>query len=151
MRTSRCRSILWPSKVKLTSSTPRRSAQAPNAASAPGAPPLKRMLSAAVMAWDHSIAVTSPRVYFFFSSRRRHTRFDCDWSSDVCSSDLQRRLALRRLASEAHADFDARLAEELSRLVHGAGVFDHEARGSRRVAAFDAGEEIGRASCRERV
>src|SRR2546427_4791954 len=27
-------------------------------------------------------------VYFFFSSRRRHTRFDCDWSSDVCSSDL---------------------------------------------------------------
>src|SRR2546430_3490147 len=25
---------------------------------------------------------------FFFASRRRHTRFDCDWSSDVCSSDL---------------------------------------------------------------
>src|SRR5688572_31084017 len=25
----------------------------------------------------------------FFSSRRRHTRFDCDWSSDVCSSDLE--------------------------------------------------------------
>src|SRR5688572_32784331 len=25
---------------------------------------------------------------FFFSRRRRHTRFDCDWSSDVCSSDL---------------------------------------------------------------
>src|SRR6201986_4026592 len=24
----------------------------------------------------------------FFSSRRRHTRFKCDWSSDVCSSDL---------------------------------------------------------------
>src|SRR5256886_8047713 len=29
-------------------------------------------------------------VLFFFSSRRRHTRFDCDWSSDVCSSDLRR-------------------------------------------------------------
>src|SRR2546430_42167 len=28
------------------------------------------------------------RDVFFFSSRRRHTRFDCDWSSDVCSSDL---------------------------------------------------------------
>src|SRR5688572_20495521 len=28
---------------------------------------------------------------FFFSSRRRHTRFDCDWSSDVCSSDLDAR------------------------------------------------------------
>src|SRR2546427_4420 len=27
-------------------------------------------------------------IVFFFSSRRRHTRFDCDWSSDVCSSDL---------------------------------------------------------------
>src|SRR5256886_14828575 len=26
--------------------------------------------------------------FFFFSSRRRHTRFDCDWSSVVCSSDL---------------------------------------------------------------
>src|SRR5256886_9184893 len=36
---------------------------------------------------------TSPRfctsLCFFFSSRRRHTRFDCDWSSDVCSSDLR--------------------------------------------------------------
>src|SRR2546430_3694616 len=31
---------------------------------------------------------------FFFSSRRRHTRFDCDWSSDVCSSDLVRQLGL---------------------------------------------------------
>src|SRR2546430_8315373 len=28
-------------------------------------------------------------LFFFFSSRRRHTRFDCDWSSDVCSSDLR--------------------------------------------------------------
>src|SRR2546430_1017228 len=29
--------------------------------------------------------------YVFFSSRRRHTRFDCDWSSDMCSSDLHQR------------------------------------------------------------
>src|SRR5579862_9054494 len=36
-------------------------------------------------------------VVFFFSSRRRHTRWNCDWSSDVCSSDLHRRLGrLRR-------------------------------------------------------
>src|SRR2546421_6068121 len=28
-------------------------------------------------------------LFFFFSSRRRHTRSDRDWSSDVCSSDLQ--------------------------------------------------------------
>src|SRR6266568_2604745 len=27
-------------------------------------------------------------LWFFFSSRRRHTRWNCDWSSDVCSSDL---------------------------------------------------------------
>src|SRR6266511_4946426 len=30
--------------------------------------------------------------FFFFSSRRWHTRFSRDWSSDVCSSDLARRL-----------------------------------------------------------
>src|SRR2546430_8690294 len=36
----------------------------------------------------------SPRdAFFFFSSRRRHTRFDCDWSSDVCSSDLRQFLS----------------------------------------------------------
>src|SRR2546422_11487163 len=29
-------------------------------------------------------------VFFFFSSRRRHTRCSRDWSSDVCSSDLPR-------------------------------------------------------------
>src|SRR6267143_6075123 len=28
------------------------------------------------------------KIDFFFSSRRRHTRWNCDWSSDVCSSDL---------------------------------------------------------------
>src|SRR6267143_3602803 len=30
----------------------------------------------------------SNAMYFFFSSRRRHTRWNCDWSPDVCSSDL---------------------------------------------------------------
>src|SRR5437762_5507120 len=34
--------------------------------------------------------------YFFFSSRRRHTRYIGDWSSDVCSSDL----AVRRAAAQ---------------------------------------------------
>src|SRR5690606_24001292 len=39
------------------------------------------------------------RRFVFFSSRRRHTRFSRDWSSDVCSSDLKRRLeeAVRRV------------------------------------------------------
>src|SRR5688572_31936202 len=41
------------------------------------------------------------REFFFFSSRRRHTRFDCDWSSDVCSSDLPETLKrLRELGEQ---------------------------------------------------
>src|SRR2546430_11157259 len=40
------------------------------------------------MLWSTSLTL------FFFSSRRRHTRFDCDWSSDVCSSDLGGRIAM---------------------------------------------------------
>src|SRR5689334_25223437 len=28
-------------------------------------------------------------LFYFISSRRRHTRWNCDWSSDVCSSDLE--------------------------------------------------------------
>src|SRR2546430_2792449 len=54
-------------------------------------------------------------IFFFFSSRRRHTRFDCDWSSDVCSSDLAedafRRLAIdgaRGLAHRSSVDVDLR-------------------------------------------
>src|SRR2546430_9463333 len=31
----------------------------------------------------------TPQHIFFFSSRGRHAMFDCDWSSDVCSSDLR--------------------------------------------------------------
>src|SRR5882762_4623260 len=41
--------------------------------------------------------------FFFFSSRRRHTRFKCDWSSDVCSSDLMGRLAAQRHSERAAA------------------------------------------------
>src|SRR5256885_13040955 len=32
--------------------------------------------------------IADVEIYFFFSSRRRHTRLQGDWSSDVCSSDL---------------------------------------------------------------
>src|SRR2546430_3987806 len=51
---------------------------------------------------------------FFFSSRRRHTRFDCDWSSDVCSSDLGQLLLECLLADErclvhAHEPVETRL------------------------------------------
>src|SRR2546429_3402553 len=43
--------------------------------------------------------------FFFFSSRRRHTRCSRDWSSDVCSSDLNscfQRLARRQLPGKFH-------------------------------------------------
>src|SRR2546430_15573397 len=57
---------------------------------------------------------------FFFSSRRRHTRFDCDWSSDVCSSDLQPspvRQRPGRPAARGEGDRSGRRCETL----HGAG------------------------------
>src|SRR5690606_39285128 len=46
---------------------------------------------------------------FFFSSRRRHTRFSRDWSSDVCSSDLDR----KAVAGHIGAAFDWAKAEGL--------------------------------------
>src|SRR2546430_2941506 len=50
----------------------------------------------------HDIIRTSC-LFFFFSSRRRHTRFDCDWSSDVCSSDLYTLPSFHRwLANQAN-------------------------------------------------
>src|SRR5260370_14354162 len=44
---------------------------------------------------------------FFFSSRRRHTRFKCDWSSDVCSSDLRVAVFWRNSGSNCHSIFSA--------------------------------------------
>src|SRR5256886_16976880 len=38
-------------------------------------------------------------ILFCFSSRRRHTRFDCDWSSDVCSSDLAKGVRVDKIVS----------------------------------------------------
>src|SRR5258707_3612776 len=42
-------------------------------------------------------------MYFFFSSRRRHTRYWRDWSSDVCSSDLQEEMIPDDLPSRSDA------------------------------------------------
>src|SRR5256886_1176602 len=52
-------------------------------------------------------------LFFFFSSRRRHTRFDCDWSSDVCSSPL---MWIRLIAPTTSP-------ERLTRAVRGATGF----------------------------
>src|SRR4051812_49586920 len=38
--------------------------------------------------------------FFFFSSRRRHTRLTCDWSSDVCSSDLPSTIQVVRIGAQ---------------------------------------------------
>src|SRR6266478_8547097 len=67
---------------------------------------------------------SSVSCFFFFSSRRRHTRFDCDWSSDVCSSDLHVgsgiETGIKTIAKsidEAHAackGFDVKIALEIT-------------------------------------
>src|SRR3972149_6779427 len=41
----------------------------------------------------------------YFSRRRRHTRFDCDWSSDVCSSDLADQIVLGQRLTTCHDHF----------------------------------------------
>src|SRR5256885_11405627 len=43
-----------------------------------------------MMIHEHHVSLSGSMMYdlFFFSSRRRHTRLQGDWSSDVCSSDL---------------------------------------------------------------
>src|SRR2546430_11695170 len=57
-------------------------------------------------------------MFVFFSSRRRHTRFDCDWSSDVCSSDLAAVLLERaRAAMRAIESYDQAVVDRLCQAV----------------------------------
>src|SRR5690606_41097438 len=94
--------------------------------------------------------------FFFFSSRRRHTRFSRDWSSDVCSSDLQHRrshpmtqpiysapIELAQPVKRGHTE-----VKEIALRRPGSG----ELRGLK-LADLVQGDvtEIGRASCRGRV
>src|SRR5215203_6979947 len=59
-------------------------------------------------------------VFFFFSSRRRHTRYWRDWSSDVCSSDLgigvRRRIRGRDMLDTGRSDREPRLPRPNDRL-----------------------------------
>src|SRR5207237_5927094 len=92
-------------------------------------------------------------IYFFFSSRRRHTRFKCDWSSDVCSSDLKGPISqfvekhYKHFNAAALVDaakgYDTHLAEGGKMMVTLAGAMS--------TAELGKSLEIGRASCRERV
>src|SRR5690606_41046020 len=78
---------------------------------------------------------------FFFSSRRRHTRFSRDWSSDVCSSDLMNLKKVHGLILTRSTVY------RYMRLNHIQSII--------RKKKFRWGTKphikIGRASCRERV
>src|SRR5690606_39384480 len=90
---------------------------------------------------------------FFFASKRRHTRFSRDWSSDVCSSDLvgtlldladaRAHLVTRRFACVLPVEFDA------DQRLRGQPADEAVPPPLRELAAVV--DEIGRASCRERV
>src|SRR5690625_5691459 len=80
-------------------------------------------------------------LFFFFSSRRRHTSWPRDWSSDVCSSDLEDAL-LEAAVGQLQAGDDVADGVDAGQVgLQGLGVGEHEA----------AIHQIGRASCRGRV
>src|SRR2546430_3534049 len=56
-------------------------------ASLPGASPETMAAAVALPLEKQFSTIAGLDSMIFFSSRRRHTIFDCDWSSDVCSSD----------------------------------------------------------------
>src|SRR5260221_9793563 len=97
------------------------------------------------------LAVLCHPFFFFFSSRRRHTRSLCDWSSDVCSSDLGAEIVeslddetaaetLEEMAAERQAQIIGDMDEERA-----ADILEH-------MSPDEAADvQIGRASCRERV
>src|SRR5256885_5989913 len=100
--------------------------------------------------WVATMRPSSQDIVFFFSSRRRHTRLQGDWSSDVCSSDLWCREAITDLTPLTGGT----VAEPPSKssapsdeiLLFAALAGDHRAWNK-----LTERLEIGRASCRERV
>src|SRR5262249_56593784 len=79
---------------------------------------------------------------FFFSSRRRHTRLVSDWSSDVCSSDLQHDALARR-------DLEVDVAQHVEILEPLVDARKPRRRRARPIRVLSL-KQIGRASCRER-
>src|SRR5260370_14594255 len=69
-------------------------------------------------------------LFFFFSSRRRHTRFKCDWSSDVCSSDLTTAANLRAMGAQVE-EFEDGLRVDGPTKLRGARIDPH---GDHRIA-----------------
>src|SRR5690242_21840242 len=82
--------------------------------------------------------------FFFFSSRRRHTRLTCDWSSDVCSSDLSNRPESGCQILFGFADVFADNLTQVDSIQIQVECMRNDLGGERLA-------QIGRASCRERV
>src|SRR5260370_20435565 len=99
---------------------------------------------------DRCVNIINAFLFFFFSSRRRHTRFKCDWSSDVCSSDL---FSLQPPIPEPSAFALAGVAFLAWCWIRGRcrPVPQPSARRHAAMVVPANLNEIGRASCRERV
>src|SRR5947209_8975879 len=88
---------------------------------------------------------------FFFSSRRRHTRYWRDWSSDVCSSDLSESEILTPAVAAAEW-LRGQQAQEIALFVRPSTRREFaDLSCLPEQAEAGAAYEIGRASCRERV
>src|SRR5689334_23489807 len=86
--------------------------------------------------------------FFFFSSRRRHTRWNCDWSSDVCSSDLIKLTVNERSAVQATPWIFYQFPD-LFDIKDSKYQFELIGYKPKKYTGLQI--EIGRASCRERV
>src|SRR5437868_3282297 len=88
---------------------------------------------------------------FFFSSRRRHTRSKRDWSSDVCSSDLEvhARMTARKGVGDYTINVRGRASHAGVDFLAGASAVLELSRQIGRIAGFTRLDQIGRASCRE--
>src|SRR5256885_10997967 len=90
-------------------------------------------------------------VTFFFASRRRHTRLQGDWSSDVCSSDLivGQNAAKRAVAIALRNRWRRQqVPDELREEIYPKNIIMIGPTG---VGKTEIARQIGRASCRERV
>src|SRR2546430_11599695 len=91
-------------------------------------------------------------LFFFFSSRRRHTRFDCDWSSDVCSSDLE--VAIREAIERHYEGQTSGITDIVSELNSGASpdveVVDEGDEAATKIDVFRSEERRVGKECRSR-
>src|SRR2546430_13752144 len=79
-------------------------------------------------------------VSVFFSSRGRHTRFDCDWSSDVCSSDLEE----EKEESISTSDVPAAVQKAVEAEAKGGTIVRWEKEGSNYEAVIEkSGKQTG--------